>query len=114
MGRPRKWASDAERMAARRSAEPRVSEHVNEQPARINEHDGVITDGAATVHGQRVPATVFAGTGRGVVRRHNGTDYVQVAWHDGSTRVVTADTWRAHLSHACPAGRGWQCRDHAP
>ena len=113
MGRPRKWASDAERMAARRSAEPRVSEHVTEQPA-VNEHDGVITDGAATVHGQRVPATVFAGTGRGVARTHNGTDYVQVSWHDGSTRVVTADTWRAHLSHACPAGRGWQCRDHAP
>ena len=139
MARPRKWGSDAERMAARR----RVNEHpdgvneqagrVNEQIARVNEHEsavnehrpgiGRVIDDAALVDGIRVPLSLFDGYGRAVPRRHNGRDYVLIAAGNGAHLIATAEVWRAHLSHTCQTTsphtgdpftlRGWQCTAHA-
>ena len=124
MGRPRRWANDAERMAAKR-----INEQVNEQMAdapsleankrtrpvaeapRASEAAGFV----AFRHQPHVPLSLFASQGRGTVRRHmDGKDYVMVSRHAGSDLgelgVVAADDWLARLSQSCIHGnRGWAC-----
>ena len=131
MARPRKWTSDAERMAARRVNEQggRVNEHVpavNEQPDRVNEHDVRIE----TVNEQRaepmddeartqtpgfvafrdcpdVPhdcrADPWIGAGRGTVRTYRGSPFVLVA---------RGDTDPSHPEHGVVTAADWHARQH--
>lgn len=119
MARPRKWANDAERMAARRINEQ--SGRVNEQ-TDVNEHElarkrtMAETASAGFVrfrHQPHVPIALF--TGRGTIRRHaDGQGYVMVSRHAGSDLgelgVVTAADWQSRLSQRCDHGNaGWSC-----
>ena len=124
MARPRKWNSDAERMAAKRVNE-RINEHVNEHVAeharQVSASAGTVTDTSfvAFVDQSHVPrdsmAAPWSGSGRGMPREHNGTLYVLVA--RGTTDparpehgVVTLTDWRARLGQRCEHNlAGWSC-----
>lgn len=121
MARPRKWASDAERKAAYKSRQSGDETHLHGDETQI-EATKLQVEGTKPAD---VPLSVFDGAGRGVVRSYKGRDYVMVAMGIGEPpRVVTAEAWRAHLSHTCQTVsthtgepftlRGWQCREHAP
>ena len=118
MARPKKWGSDAERMAAKRG---RVNEHeqassvridrVNEQVERVNEQ----ADFIPFRHQPHVPMALFNGTGRGSPRTHSdGKSYVLVSRHAGSDLgelgIVSAHDWHGRLAKRCGHGHhGWSC-----
>ena len=128
MARPRKWASDAERKAAKRiNGRPSeingqtesVAEHADgingHEPNKRTRPDAEPPGFVRFVHQPHVPLSLFASHGRGTVRRHtDGRDYVMVSRHAGSDLgelgVVAADDWIARLSQSCIHGnRGWSC-----
>ena len=128
MGRPRRWASDAERMAAKRRAavneraeaalDPVVNEHEGQaiEAPEINEHPA---DGLVQFNDQpHVPhdGPLWIGAGRGTSREYKGEHYVLVsrsvreAGEDDRHGVVTAADWNARLSQTCWHGlKGWAC-----
>ena len=128
MSRPRKWGSDAERMAAKR----RVNEQpdgVNEQvvaskrtPAPVNEHEQappVTVAGLTPVrHQPHVPLSIFSG--RGSPRTYHGQSYVLIArsapalvagqYAEDAYAVIPATDWAARLDQRCAHGlQGWAC-----
>ena len=147
MGRPRKWANDAERKAAKRingrvngqvgEAETMNEAETSREPSKRTRPESEIVEAEIPVeaetyeaetrveaetsgfvhfrHQPHVPLALFAGQGRGTVRRHtDGLDYVMVSRHAGSDLgelgVVAADDWIARLSQSCIHGnRGWSC-----
>lgn len=123
MARQKKWASEAERLAAYRANR---TESV--QPIRTD--DPIRTETpirTQSVHGQfvafvdqsHVPrdsmATPWSGSGRGMPREYNGQMFVLVA--RGTTDparpehgVVTLADWHARLAQHCPHNlAGWSC-----
>ena len=119
MGRPKKWSSDAERMASKRrvngqpdrvNGQDQASKRTaNEQDVRIdrvNEHEGFVF----FRHQPQVPLSLFDGVGRGsprggfvMVSRHEGSEF-------GELGVVTQADWEARLRQMCEHGhRGWAC-----
>ena len=128
MGRKKLYASDAERKAAKRA-------EINGQPGEINGQtesaDGINGQNKRTsrpdeinghaagfvrfVHQAHVPLALFAGHGRGTVRRHtDGRDYVMVSRHAGSdlgeVGIVNEIDWIVRLAQSCTHGhRGWSC-----
>lgn len=128
MARPRKWASEAERLAAyRRNNRTETSQ---EEP--VNRTD--ILEVAAPIRTDTqgfepsigfvafrdcpdVPRSLFypegnrPGSGRGVPVEHKGKRYVLVSrgmlFDEG---VVTEEDWLARLDQRCGHGRnGWSC-----
>ena len=139
MGRPRLWASDAERMAAKRKAA------INEQPVAVpdpavNERDAVeqtrnVNEHAAESEALEDETPVFVafadcsgvphdckadpwiGAGRGTARTHKGRRFVLVARGTADLDapehgVVTEADWLARLAQTCEHGlKGWSCHE---
>lgn len=113
MARPKKWASDAERMAAKR----RVNEQEPCSETRVNEQRSETPCSYSFVayKPQNVPLALFDGCGRGTVRTHtDGRRYVMVSRHVGpdvgELGVVTHADWLARLDQRCAHGHaGWAC-----
>ena len=112
MGRPKKWASDADRKAAKRgvNGQPDGVNGQNQASKRtepaVNGHEGFVF----FRHQPQVPLSLFDGVGRGsprggfvMVSRHEGSEF-------GELGVVTQADWEARLRQMCEHGhRGWAC-----
>ena len=94
MGRPKKWASDAERKASKRT-----SPVVNGQIEAVSGQSKRTEDSKRTsIKWEDVPLSHFSGKGRGVVV----DGYVMVSLGlEHEERVVSEDTWRGRMSHQC-------------
>lgn len=120
MGRPKKWANDAERMAAKRSDTP-GKRTVNEQidPGKrtkraVNEQNKRTQSSKRTGINwhPEIDQSTFDGRGRGVPV--NGYVLVSLgAVLDGKPEcgVVTHVDWLARLETRCAHGlHGWSCK----
>ena len=130
MGRPRKWASEAERLAAYRGG-------VSVRDVSVRKGGVSVQDGSVSVrieppvsvqdvsvrspgfvrfrHQPHVPLSLFDGVGRGTIRTHtDGQQYVMVSRHAGSDLgelgIVMVADWQARLPQRCDHGlAGWAC-----
>lgn len=126
MARPKKYASEVERRAAKLEAQRRRREaktkivletdeaetHVEAQtPDEAETNSGFV----AFRHQPHVPLSLFAG--RGSARTHtDGRRYVMVSRHTGpdlgELGVVTEADWLARLGQQCQHGHsGWACHE---
>lgn len=124
MARPKKWGSEAERLASYRartdSPKRTDSEPIRTESEPIRTESPIRTETARTdsfvaYKPQSVPLALFEGCGRGTVRTHtDGRRYVMVARHDGpdvgERGVVAHADWLARLDQRCAHGlAGWSC-----
>lgn len=120
MARPKKWASEADRVAAYRSKRTESVQTDDpirtETPIRTQSVHSQLVAFVDQTHVPRDPmAPPWSGSGRGMPREHNGKLFVLVA--RGSTDpvrpehgVVTLADWHARLGQRCQHGlRGWAC-----
>ena len=119
MGRPRKWASDAERMAAKRCSDIPVNEQSKRTPdeppsKRTHKRTGIEWH-------PEISQDRFKGVGRGIpIQADSKTDsesgYVLVSLRsepngDTQNAVVSEQAWRERLETRCTHGlAGWACK----
>lgn len=117
MARPKKWGSEAERLASYR-ARTDSPKRTDSEPIRTESPirtETARTDSFVPYKPQSVPLALFEGYGRGTVRQHtDGERYVMVARHDGpdvgELGVVSHADWLARLDQRCAHGlAGWSC-----
>lgn len=126
MARPRKWGSEAERLAAYRLRTDTPAP-CTDTPISVREEGDSVRIGAPVVqsvrapgflrfrHQPHVPLSLFDGVGRGSPRPHaDGVRYVLVSRHEGphlgELGVVSAADWQFRLGQRCEHGHaGWAC-----
>lgn len=114
MARPKKYATDADRLAAwRMKRNPGTKRNDETKPVEPEtKRNAAFVPYRTQPH---VPLSLFDGFGRGTVRRHtDGRDYVMVSRHVGpdlgELGVVSAVDWSVRLGQRCEHGRaGWAC-----
>lgn len=133
MGRPKKWASEAERLAAYRAKQSvqddgqtvRVDDEavrIARESVRLERTDSTVNQSVDNGcipfrHQAHVPMALFNGAGRGSPRTHtDGHAYVLVSRHAGSDLgelgIVSAHDWQGRLAQRCGHGRhGWSCHE---
>lgn len=129
MARPRKWANEAERLAAYRANRTDSPESVrNDDPIRTESlartassrtdcEPGARPDFVAFKDCPNVPhvGPLWVGAGRGTPRTYQGARYVLVARgtvdpDQPEHGVVTLADWTARLAQRCEHGHaGWAC-----